>query len=320
MSSVVKAVGNAVSSVVKGAVNVVKDVAKGVGNFAKQIGSSTLGKAVLLAATIYFGGAAIAGGYGGFATGGAGGILSGMGAGVSSAASSLSSAWTSAMAGNFAEAGSTLGGSWTSAAQQGAISNPAGLALSQTPGVSLTEAAPVAPEPVPNSLGAPPDQVARMPVDQLSNVQAPPSPAGVDYSLSSASNAPAGTGVQPPGNWGYTAGSTSSTPGMWDKVISSPYTAPALISGGMQVGGAYLQGQAQEKQLREQREYEARMAKEARERYNANVGAPLWSSDQAPIYQSDVAAWDPYAEARARNAARYAPPPSGLVARYMPTA
>jgi len=106
---------------------------------------------------------------------------------------------------------------------------------------------------------------------------------------------------------------------MFDKVISSPYTAPALISGGMQVGGAYIQGQAQEKQLREQREYEERMAREARDRYNANAGAPLWSSEQAPIYQSNQAAWDPYAEARARNAQRYAPPPTGVVARYMPT-
>jgi hypothetical protein len=106
---------------------------------------------------------------------------------------------------------------------------------------------------------------------------------------------------------------------MFDKVIASPYTAPALISGGMQVGGAYIQGQAQEKQLREQREYEERMAREARDRYNANAGAPLWSSEQAPIYQSEQAAWDPYAEARARNAQRYAPPPTGVVARYMPT-
>ena len=105
----------------------------------------------------------------------------------------------------------------------------------------------------------------------------------------------------------------------WDKIVSSPYTAPALISGGMQIGGAYIQGQAQEKQLREQREYEERMAREARDRYNANAGASLFASDQAPIYQSTQAAWDPYAEARARNAARYAPQPTGVVARYMPT-
>lgn len=100
--------------------------------------------------------------------------------------------------------------------------------------------------------------------------------------------------------------------------MASPYTAPALISGGMQVGGAYIQGKAQEKQLQEQREYEARMAQEARDRYNTNAGAQLFASDQAPIYQSGAAAWDPYAEARARAAQRYAPPPTGIVAKYMP--
>jgi hypothetical protein len=85
----------------------------------------------------------------------------------------------------------------------------------------------------------------------------------------------------------------------------------------MQIGGAYIQGKAQEKQLQEQREYEERMAREARDRYNANAGAPLWSSAQAPIYQSAQAAWDPYAEAR--NTQSYAPTPTGVVARYMPT-
>jgi hypothetical protein len=113
---------------------------------------------------------------------------------------------------------------------------------------------------------------------------------------------------------------------MFSKIVASPYTAPALISGGMQVGGAIIQGKAQEKQLQEQREYEERMrqdeerlAREARDRYNTNAGATLFASNQDPIYQSEQAAWDPYAEARARNAQRYAPQPTGVVARYMPT-
>jgi hypothetical protein len=106
---------------------------------------------------------------------------------------------------------------------------------------------------------------------------------------------------------------------MFSKIVASPYTAPALISGGMQIGGAYIQGKAQEKQMREQQEYEERMAREARDRYNTNAGASLFAADQAPIYQSDQAVWDPYAEARARNAQRYAPQPTGVVARYMPT-
>jgi len=106
---------------------------------------------------------------------------------------------------------------------------------------------------------------------------------------------------------------------MLDEVIARPYTAPALISGTMHVGGAYLQGKSQEKQLREQRENEERTAREGRDRYNTNAGAQLFASNQDPIYQSDQAAFDPYAEARARNAARYGPRPTGVVARYMPT-
>ena len=85
------------------------------------------------------------------------------------------------------------------------------------------------------------------------------------------------------------------------------------------MGGAYIQGKAQEQQLQDQRDYEARMAKEARDRYNANVGAQLWSPQQAPIYQSGTPAWDPYAEARARTAqvASAGTRPTGLAARYM---
>jgi hypothetical protein len=87
----------------------------------------------------------------------------------------------------------------------------------------------------------------------------------------------------------------------------------------MQIGGAYLQGKAQEKQLQDQRDYEVRMAKEQRDRYNSNVGAPLWQSQQAPIYQSGTPAWDPYAEARARTAqiAAAGAQPTGVAARYM---
>tara|TARA_R110000868_G_scaffold152986_2_gene378236 strand:+ start:154 stop:438 length:285 start_codon:yes stop_codon:yes gene_type:complete len=92
----------------------------------------------------------------------------------------------------------------------------------------------------------------------------------------------------------------------------------------MQVGGAIIQGKAQEEAMKEQREYEQRMADEARARYNTNAGTQLWDPNaQAPIYQAQGSAWDPYAEARARNAQRYAsaqasaPQPVGLAAKYM---
>jgi len=102
-------------------------------------------------------------------------------------------------------------------------------------------------------------------------------------------------------------------PGMFSKVISSPYTAPALISGGMQIGGAYIQGQAQEKQLREQREYEERMAREARDRYNANAGAQLWNTSQPTVATTGTGAastgayqYDPLAQAQSLSAQRQA--------------
>ena len=334
MSKVVSGVGNAVSGVLKGAVNLVKDVGNGIGRVVKDIGSSQIGKAILIAGAIYFGGAAIAGGYGSAMGGGS--VFTGMGAGVSSAASSLSSAWTSALAGNFAEAGSTLGGSWSTAAQSGAMTSPGYAAALSEPTVSLAETPSAAPSAAPNvpptpeeqvkmldSIGAEPgqvgDQVSRMDVSQISNVepQAVTPNTQLDYTMSPTSGANTGIKFGNVADSWYQPGTGAGT-SVWDKVISSPYTAPALISGGMQVGGAYIQGQAQEKQLREQREYEARMAAEARARYNTNVGAQLWDpNQQTAIYQNQGPAWDPYAEARARAAQVYAPAPTGLAAKYM---
>lgn len=116
MSKVVKSVARAVTKVVKGVVNVVKKVAK-----------SKLGKILITAAAVYFGGAALAGGFGSSAAGGS--FLSGMGTGVANAASSLSSAWGSVMSGNFAQAGSAL-----SSGFQGQAAN----AAANTVGTSVT--------------------------------------------------------------------------------------------------------------------------------------------------------------------------------------
>jgi hypothetical protein len=286
MSKAVSGVGNAIGGVLKGAVNLVKDVGNGIGRIVKDIGSSDIGKAILIAGAVYFGGAALSGGFG--ASAGGGSFFSGMGAGVSSAASSLSSAWTSTLAGNFAEAGSTIGSAWTGAGNAGMATNPGWVA--NTGALPLTPTPAVAP-------AAPPPAASAM---NSGAVTSGGSPLGV--------NLPPAAPPPPPASTSF-----------WNSIKASPYTAPALISGGMQVGGAYIQGQAQEKQLQDQRDYEARMAKEQRDRYNANVGAPLWSSQQAPIYQSGTAAWDPYAEARARTAqiAAAGAQPQGVAARYM---
>lgn len=322
MSKAVSGVGNAIGGVLKGAVNLVKDVGNGIGRVVKSIGSSGLGKAVLIAGAIYFGGAALAGGFGSSAAGGS--FFSGMGAGVSSAASSLSSAWTSAMAGNFAEAGSTIGNSWGAAGQAGGMAVPQGAAAMANP-VSLAEAPAASTSSAPltraeqieylDSIGAEDGEVvSKMNTNQIWNGQ-PGTQLNYDMAGSTGSS-----GLKLGSSAAdslYNGAKTS----MWDKVISSPYTAPALISGGMQVAGGYMQGKAQEQQLQDQRDYEMQKAQEARNRYNANMGAPLWESQQAPIYQSGTAAWDPYAEARARTAqlATARAQPQGVAARYMTT-
>lgn len=95
MSKVVKGVSRAIGKVVKGAVNLVKKVAK-----------SKFGRIALMAATVYFGGAAIMGGINGFGT--ATGALQGAMTGVSNAWASLGQAAGSVMSGNFAQAGSQL--------------------------------------------------------------------------------------------------------------------------------------------------------------------------------------------------------------------
>lgn len=106
MSKVVRAVAGGIASVVKGVVKAVKKVVTGTVNLVKKVAQSKFGKIILTAAAVYFGGAALAGGFGSSAAGGS--FLSGMGTGVANAASSLSSAWTSALSGNFSAAGSSL--------------------------------------------------------------------------------------------------------------------------------------------------------------------------------------------------------------------
>jgi hypothetical protein len=336
MSKAVSGVGNAIGGVLKGAVNLVKDVGNGIGRIVKDIGSSKIGKAILIAGAIYFGGAALSGGFG--ASAGGGSFFSGMSAGVSNAAASLQSAWTSAMAGEFSQAGSTLANSWGTANNAGYMTSPnylstvgeAVVPITETAAATVPEVAAPAPEIATtletssaNTVTGTPlnsaDVIAKAPTDSrfITDLSAPTN----QYSLGSNVSNPglnlsnSGAGFNA-GGYSIPYNSVGST--TLSSILNSPYTAPALISGGMQVGGAYIQGQAQEKQLREQREYEARMVEEARNRYNTNVGAELWDPNaQAPIYQAQGPAFDPYAEARARAAQVYAPAQTGLAAKYM---
>lgn len=210
MSKVVKGIGRAIGSVVKGVVKAVKKVA-----------SSKLGKILLTAAAIYFGGAALAGGFGSSAAGGS--FLSGMGSGLSSAASGISSAWTAITTGQgLGAAGSSLGSGFTGAYGAGAAG--AGAAAETAAAGAFTGA---------TSTGLP--------------------TVAADSANILASGA------------GKTAAAGSS-------ILSSPYTAPALISGGSALIGGVMQG----KSLEEQRNFELEQQRQARERYGANVGSRLW--------------------------------------------
>lgn len=102
MSKVVKKVGKAIKKVVKG-------VVKGVKKVWKKIKQSKVLKVIAAAALVYFGGAAIMGGLGGAAGGGGfAGFLKGAATGMGNAWSSLGSAASSVMHGQFGAAGSNL--------------------------------------------------------------------------------------------------------------------------------------------------------------------------------------------------------------------
>lgn len=107
MSKAVSSVARSVTNVVKGAVSAVTKITSSAAGAIKDVAKSKLGKAVLIAAAVYFGGAALSGAFGGAAGGATG--WAGAQAGVSGAASSLSTAWGQALAGNFSQAGSSLG-------------------------------------------------------------------------------------------------------------------------------------------------------------------------------------------------------------------
>jgi O-glycosyl hydrolase len=67
-------------------------------------------------------------------------------------------------------------------------------------------------------------------------------------------------------------GGANAAPGMIGKIMASPYTAPALISGTTQLIGGAMQGVGAQKQ----QEQQAKMAEDERKRYNTNVGTRLF--------------------------------------------
>lgn len=261
MSKAVSAVARSVTNVVKGAVKLVKSNILGVAKIAKDVAKSKLGKILIMAAVIYFGGAALAGGFGSAGAGGS--FLSGMGTGVSSAASSLSSAWGSAMAGEFSAAGSTVGNAWGTAGTAGA-----------TAGADAAAAAAATSTPVSG-------------VD-LGGAGASPATTGAPTTVAGAPPVAPAPAAPPPA-----AGMT----------VGEGLMGAAKIQAGTAIIGGAMQGKAAQDQQEDQRAYEMEQARLARERYNENAGARLFS-DQQPVSggystPSGAYAYDPLAEANA---------------------
>lgn len=234
MSKIVKSVGRAISKVVKGVVNAVKGVAK-----------SKFGKIILTAAAVYFGGAALSGMMQGASAGS--GFLGSISSGLQGAAQGIGNAWSSlgtaatqTLGGNFANAGSAL----SSGFQGGTASMVDGALVTQPMSFASAPATPLA------SPTAPTNSPSWMVNSGLA--KAPP-----QVSIPGLNVPP----VAPPTNPGLIAG-----------MMSSPYAAPAAIMGGTQLIGGAMQGYAAQKQQERQEELDAA----ARDRYSTNIGTRLW--------------------------------------------
>jgi len=232
MSKVVKKIGRSIGKVVKG-------VAKGVKKVWKKVKQSKVLKAIAIAALVYFGGAALMGGIGGAAGGGGiSGALSGAAQGMGNAWSSIGAAGSSAMSGNFSAAGSNL-----MAGVQGQTINAATGAVT---GVASGGA---------NALLANPG-VANIPGMKGINT-------GGATQAYGATNAATSAAVE--------LGKQEAKKGLLGTMMSSPYTAPALISTGGNMISGYAQGAQQQEMLDQQQEQEL----ERRDIYDQNVGAVL---------------------------------------------
>lgn len=328
MTKVVQGIGDAIGDVVKGVVNVVKGVADGVGDLARSIADSPIGKAILIAGAVYFGGAALMGGLGESAAGGS--FLSGMGAGVESAAGSLSSAWSATMAGDISGAAGYVGNAWGSAGTAGEMASAAN-AAAMGPSASLMSTGSSV---LPSTAAPAASNVANFTAEQIANANSlagqganptlnglagttPPTPTS-PFSLAQPPTIP--TGVPPaipPG--------APPAAGWWAGV--DPYLKTAAVMGGTQVVGGLISGAGQAKAAEDQRNFEVDQAELARQRRNKNMGAQLdfsavraAAAEKAAANPQTITQWDPQAAARALIAQYYsqAQPTGGVISKYMP--
>ena len=295
MSKVVKKVGKAIGKVVKG-------VVKGVKKVVKKISKSKFFKVIATAALVYFGGAALMGGFSTIGTSTS--FLQGMSTGLSNAWAGITGATSSALGGNFAQAGSQLAAGAKGAAFNpvtGATTNAAQTIAAKTAAANTTSAQALA-----NAQGAlanpgtlTPSQLAQQAGggslnlntatsgQMLTKAQTPLSSVGGSTPLSSSGGFTAGAAnptvsqlaAQPQGvplNVSQTLAQNAPTTAppppppapSSGGLLSGQYTKPALIMTGGQMISGYAQGKAQEEMMEQQRlDEEARMLA-----YGQNVG------------------------------------------------
>lgn len=258
MGKAVKKIGRAVGKVGRSIGKVVKGVAK----VAKKVAKSKVGKILIAAAAVYFGGAAIAGAMGGASAGtGVMGTLSGAvqgaGTGIANAWTSLGTAATQALGGNFANAGTALSGGF----QGSSVTVGANNALTTTP-LSFAAAPATAPSAATQTLGS-----ATLPNGL---------PVGVDPNSAAVTNYLQSQPIPPAGKPGIIGGA-------WNSLGDYGKMAAVQVTGNTVQGiGAQKAADDAQKAAYEQRQYEEQQAQAARDRYNANVGSSWWSDGAQP--------------------------------------
>jgi hypothetical protein len=283
MSKVVKKVTGAVKKVVKGVAKVVKGVVKGAANVIRKVAKSPIGKALLMAATIYFGGAAVMGAMKGAAAGSGfmgtlSGAVSGAGAGITSAWNGLVGAGSALMGGQgLGAAGQSLSSGFMGQAGTSAAASAAGgLGTGLTPGASL------------GGLSAAPAS-------------------GVNYALTAGSAAP-GSGLIASAAGGGAGAATSAAAGstgwassMWNSL--GPYGKMAAIQGGTQLVGGLVQGIGAQKQQDALWNREDQLAADERARRDASMG---------PLGQFGEATDSPYVDQYAQDPSQVGNPAAGM--------
>lgn len=241
------------SKAVKGVARGIGKVVKGVGNVVKKVASSKLGKIIVGAALVYFGGAALMGGMSTIGTSTS--FLTGMQTGLSSAATGISNAWSALTSGNLTGAGEALSQGFTGSP----VSGPGLSVPAQVPTAGVSE-------------GLTNPAIGNLSGGGAGLKVAPQSmQAAVAEGLSNpavGNLAGGGTGLVPPPG-AMAVNTAGSQPGLLSRVMSGlgPYGTSAAITGGTQLAGSLMQGVGMQQQAKRQEQ----LAAEQRAKYNANI-------------------------------------------------